>query len=96
VKHLSNNILHIVRVGGKDAWDHICIGSDFDGMVDAVDPYNNTVKLRKLREDMIEWLPKMANSDPNNLYYINYGNVEKRVDSIMFKNAFRFLKTNFN
>jgi microsomal dipeptidase-like Zn-dependent dipeptidase len=95
VKHLCNNILHIVKIGGPKAWDHICLGSDFDGMVNSVDPYNNTEKLTKLRNHMIKWLPRMAKSDPNNSYHINNNNVEKRVDGIMFENAYRFLKTNF-
>lgn len=96
VKHLCNNILHIVRVGGRDAWDHICIGSDFDGLVDTIDYYNNASELARLRLHMIKWLLAMARSDQGNFYYLNSSNVEKRVDSIMFANAFRFLKTNFN
>jgi microsomal dipeptidase-like Zn-dependent dipeptidase len=85
-----------VRIGKEEAWDHICIGSDFDGLVNFIDPYNSAEKLMKLREDMIRWFPLMADSDGNNTYYIDNNNVEKRVDAIMYKNANRFLQKNFN
>lgn len=40
-RYLVSNILHIVKVGqgipGRDPWEHIAIGSDFDGLVNPVD-----------------------------------------------------------
>jgi microsomal dipeptidase-like Zn-dependent dipeptidase len=96
VKHLCNNILHIVKIGGPKAWDHICIGSDYDGMINGVDPYNDAEKLMRLRKHLIKWLPRMAKSDRNHSYFINDENIEKRVDAIMFENAYRFLKENFS
>jgi microsomal dipeptidase-like Zn-dependent dipeptidase len=93
VKHLCNNILHIVYIGGVKAWDHICIGSDFDGMVNAIDPYDNSVKLEKLRRHLIKYLPLMAMSNPAHNYQIN--NIRNRVDAIMSANAKRFLQKYF-
>ena len=93
VKHLCNNILHIVKIGGPEAWHHICIGSDFDGMVNAIDPYDNSLKLGKLRRHLIKYLPLMVNSDPGHDYHL--GNVVERVDGIMSGNALRFLQTYF-
>jgi len=93
VKHLCNNILHIIKIAGPEAWAHVCIGSDFDGMVNAIDPYNNAEKLEKLKRHMIKWLPKVALSDRKHFYFIN--NAEDRVNDIMFRNAFRFLEANF-
>jgi microsomal dipeptidase-like Zn-dependent dipeptidase len=34
---LCQNIVHTVRIGGPDTWDCLCIGSDFDGIIDAID-----------------------------------------------------------
>ncbi|MBK8881392.1 MAG: membrane dipeptidase [Bacteroidales bacterium] len=93
VKHLCNNILHIVKIGGREAWDHICIGSDFDGMVNAIDPYDNSVKLKKLRRHLIKHLPLMAESDPGFNYHIH--DIQRRVDGIMSENAKNFLKKYF-
>ncbi|MCK4661843.1 MAG: membrane dipeptidase [Bacteroidales bacterium] len=94
LRHLCNNILHIVKVGGEKAWKHICIGSDFDGMVDAVNCCKNSEKFKKLERKLCKMLPKMAKTDPDTNYYIN--NVKDRVKSLMYGNAKRFLEENFN
>ena len=93
VKHLCNNILHIVRIGGEEAWNHICIGSDFDGLVNFIDPYNSAEELGRLRRHMIKWLLRMAESTGSNTYGIDITNVERRVDAIMYENAHSFLIT---
>ncbi|GAB3909236.1 hypothetical protein GCM10028803_46470 [Larkinella knui] len=34
---LCQNIVHAVRIGGSKAWDCICIGSDYDGLINSID-----------------------------------------------------------
>lgn len=60
IKALCNNIIHIVRVGGDEAWDYICIGSDFDGLIDALACFMNARWANKLEKKMIKFLPKIA------------------------------------
>ncbi|WP_162056343.1 hypothetical protein [Pontibacter pamirensis] len=40
LRHLINTIFHIVKVGERlkqvDQWEHICIGSDFDGLINPI------------------------------------------------------------
>lgn len=38
-------ILYIVKVAGLQAWDHICIGSDFDGMITSPSHLDESEKL---------------------------------------------------
>jgi microsomal dipeptidase-like Zn-dependent dipeptidase len=92
-KHLCNNILHIVEVGGQRAWKHICMGSDFDGMINPLNACRNTQKYDNLSSALKEWLPKMAAHNPTTNYYIT--DIDKQVNAIMSGNAYRFLQDNF-
>jgi microsomal dipeptidase-like Zn-dependent dipeptidase len=92
IKHLCNNILHIVKVAGSTALKHISIGSDFDGYVDAVKGCNNSIKYNSLSRGLKKWLPEMASHDPSLPPLININQI---VDDIMFGNAYEFLKVNF-
>ena len=94
LKHICNNILHIVKTGGEKAWKHICIGSDFDGIINAVECCKNSEKYKKLARNLINWLPKLARADKSTDYYI--GNIKDRVNDIMFGNAYRFLEKHFD
>lgn len=92
VKHLCNNILHIVEVGGQRAWKHICIGSDFDGMINPLNVCRNATNYKRLPNALKEWLPRMANNTATN-YYIT--DIDKQINDIMSGNACRFLQDNF-
>jgi len=35
------NILHIVQIAGSDGWNHVCLGSDFDGMINSLDSFDS-------------------------------------------------------
>lgn len=92
IKHLCNNILHIVEVGGAKAWKHICIGSDFDGMINPINVCRNAKKYDNLSSALKEWLLTMTNNAAIN-YYIT--DIDKQVNDIMSGNAYRFLQDNF-
>jgi microsomal dipeptidase-like Zn-dependent dipeptidase len=92
IKHLCNNILHIVEVGGAKAWKHICIGSDFDGMINPINVCRNAKKYDNLSSALKEWLLTMTNNAAIN-YYIT--DIDKQVNDIMSGNAFKFLQDNF-
>ncbi|NQU88445.1 MAG: membrane dipeptidase [Mariniphaga sp.] len=93
LRHLCNNILHIVKVGGKDAWKHICFGTDYDGMIHALRFSKSADKFVKVRRKLTRVLPQMAESDPDTNYYIE--NIESQVDDILYYNGIRFLDVNF-
>ena len=62
---LCAHILHAVRIGYRDLnwvgdktpWDHIALGSDFDGLINPINPYDNITKLDTLRNDLLYYLP---------------------------------------
>lgn len=48
------NMLEVVdALKCPEAWDIIAIGSDFDGMINAMEPYDQAVKLPALRDDLL-------------------------------------------
>jgi microsomal dipeptidase-like Zn-dependent dipeptidase len=93
INHLCNNILHIALAGGSAAWKHICIGSDFDGLINSLEVCRNARKYRSLSEALKIWLPISAGHNAP-AYHIT--DIDSQVDDIMFGNAFRFLQNNFN
>ncbi len=94
LKHICNNILHIIKIGGKKAWDHICLGTDFDGLINSIDCCKSADQIVSLNDILGEMIVKMAESDMYNDYYIT--NVVDNVEKILYKNADRFLKQYFN
>jgi len=92
IKHLCNNILHIVKEGGDKAWKCISIGSDLDGLIDSIDGCDNVTQYNTLAAKLETWIQRMAATAPG-LPPIT--NLRQKVDDIMFRNAFNFLKTNF-
>lgn len=58
---LCLNILHIVSVGfmnktKKNPWKAICIGSDFDGLIDPVKNCRNAAEFPALERDLRRWM----------------------------------------
>jgi microsomal dipeptidase-like Zn-dependent dipeptidase len=90
VKYLANNILYMVKVGGEQAWNHIAIGSDFDGLINSLEQARNAKKFNKLYRKLIRIIPKMAQEEPSVNFYT--GDVESRVKQVMYENADRFLE----
>ena len=65
LKQFCANLLHMIRMGGAvpgvaDPWDHVCIGSDFDGLIDTVNGATSADTLAWLRDQLSTTLPLMA------------------------------------
>jgi microsomal dipeptidase-like Zn-dependent dipeptidase len=62
---LSLHIIHAVKIGyanltwldDESPWDHICIGSDFDGLINPINGFDNVIDLRKMRNELLRYLP---------------------------------------
>lgn len=111
---LCAHILHAVRigyqelnwVGEKTPWDHISLGSDFDGLINPINPYDNITKLDTLKSDLLYYLPvaekrmeylndiRVFKNKPNEPIDAEY--LEKCVDKFLYLNGKtmlqRFLK----
>ncbi|WP_142683977.1 membrane dipeptidase [Chitinophaga polysaccharea] len=94
-RHLMLLCLHIiyaVRVGnagigwepGTSPWDHICIGSDFDGLINPINRMDNVLKLSDLAAGLKKYLPvadKYLNTgDDNNARSLRYNNADGSLD----------------
>ncbi len=93
LRFFCNNLLHLVKVGGPKAWKHVCIGSDFDGLINPINNCKSLADYPDFEEDLIEELKIMASEGPGP-YYLK--NLKAQVRDLMFNNGMEFLKKNFS
>ena len=96
LRYFCNNWLHVVKVGqqviGDDAWDHICIGSDFDGLIDPVDDFKSAADFSNMFVRLVEVMPAVAQALNINL---DPQDVQPRVRGLLMDNAVVFLKEHY-
>lgn len=99
------NIIHIVTVGylrgpeGINPWNHISVGSDYDGLIEPMKVCYNILSIDDLEYNLLKWLPTAAKA-----YYDENGGVEfiqkdlkdltklkSIVKKIMYENGERFV-----
>ncbi|SHN23281.1 Membrane dipeptidase (Peptidase family M19) [Cyclobacterium lianum] len=97
LRHLCNTILHAASVGGKKTWKHLCIGSDFDGLIKPINSCKSIKDYPKLEKDLINELPAMAKIGQNNNPGLNYHieDIRTQVRDIMYNNGKQFLDKYF-
>ncbi|QED26647.1 hypothetical protein FRD01_05175 [Microvenator marinus] len=71
-------------------WDCICIGSDFDGMIDPLSRYATVLDFDLFEEDLRKVLQRYAHTR-----MIEKIGVDKLVEKIAWKNAYEFALRNF-
>ncbi len=77
----------------KHIWNCICIGSDFDGMINPVDGCISAQDYKKLKVQLIKLFNEWHKTDGK-----KYGIIitpDKIVEKIFFTNAYEFAKMNF-
>lgn len=102
---LAFNIIHIQYVGKMNDPDcvptrQMCIGSDFDGLIDPIKICDDSSKMGDLAKNLIKWLPVAADAyqkehgGPDSIYAFTKDLKELRnaVENIMFKNGGRFVQ----
>ncbi len=92
-RFLINNILHILWVANKHpkidinkAVKQICIGTDFDGLINAIDCCKDADGLTQLKEDMREDLKNLLNKEG-----LGAINAAVLLDDIFYNNGQRFM-----
>ncbi len=96
---LCNNILHIVKVGGEEAWKHICMGSDFDGLINPINNCKRISEYPQLENNLQSELESMiqeAEHDPKLSVGSVPSDLAQKVRGIMFENGKRFLEEHFS
>lgn len=87
-----DNAFQIVKaVGGKQGWDTVAIGTDFDGTITHMDPYESSAKMPLLQSDLITYLEEHRYQEE-----LWYGYTPRElVTKIMHGNAMQFYKRFF-
>ncbi len=92
IKLVWDNLLQPVKVmKSKEAWDMMCIGSDWDGAITHLDGYDGADKMPQFRDDLYTYLDKYK-------YEKNHWHgykAEELVEKIMKTNGMDFLKKHF-
>ncbi|MBK9486766.1 MAG: membrane dipeptidase [Chitinophagaceae bacterium] len=92
-RFLINNIMHILWVASQHSFiginkaaKQICIGTDFDGLINAIDCCKNANGLQQLKEDMRQDLADLLNS--NGFHTLN---VDALLEDIFYNNGKNFM-----
>ena len=87
-----DHVFQIVKsVGDVTGWDVVAFGSDFDGTITHMEPYESSAKLPLMHEDLISYL-----EDHRYKEELWYGHTPRQlVQKIMFENAMQFYKRFF-
>jgi microsomal dipeptidase-like Zn-dependent dipeptidase len=89
-------LLRIVYAGGANAWDCICIGSDYDGLIVAIQSSKTADHFEYFREKVRYWLPIMIRTvdDYEIVFHVDKddleNDIERKVNNIMFENGRKF------
>lgn len=86
-----DNILHIVKVLGKAGWDIVCLGSDYDGMIKNIDPYDRSSTMPAFAADLQQFLEE--HQYERDLWH-GY-TPEELVRKILFTNVMTFFERHF-
>lgn len=110
---LALHLVHAVRVGknagitGSDdvddpsPWDFLCIGSDFDGLINPINSVKNVTQMDRLKSELMRYLPQADKTLPFYegekalRYDVNghpdLGYVEAVIDKVLSINGIRLL-----
>lgn len=94
-----NNLIYIAEychqnVDSANPWRFLCLGTDYDGIINPLNEFRTADTLPKLREALIGFLNDYWNGSPiipNN----TGGTVEQVVDQIVYQNAWDFMANNY-
>lgn len=78
-----------------NAWSSICVGSDFDGLINPINGYPTLRYLRRLKEALMIYADRFLKEPPCLLHKYSPQKSEPLVDAIMRANGMLFLKNNF-
>jgi microsomal dipeptidase-like Zn-dependent dipeptidase len=87
-----DNAFQLVKaIGDKSGWDVVAIGTDFDGTITHMEPYESAAKFPMFQQDLIDYLEQ--NKYQEDLWF-GY-TPQELVEKIMHGNAMQFYKRFF-
>ena len=105
--YFLNNLLYMIQVANRhlnrlqrtdNPWNYFALGSDFDGLIDALDCCKTAKKMADFEELLIGLLSEfVVSTESYELYAIDRQNtlqdIEKKMNKLCRENALRFLTT---
>ncbi|WP_132054635.1 amidohydrolase family protein [Pseudocnuella soli] len=110
---LALHLVHAVRVGlnagiagpadvdDPSPWDYLCIGSDFDGLINPINSVKNITQIDRLKGELMRYLPQADKTLPfyeheKALRYDRNGTVDRKylesvIDKVLSINGIRLL-----
>jgi microsomal dipeptidase-like Zn-dependent dipeptidase len=82
----------------NEPWDIICIGSDYDGVINPINQFPTLAQMPELRKELTKAISNYMNSaDCNvNVKTLTTSTPEQIIEKIFYGNAYRFLEENFS
>ena len=74
LSHLFHFRFAYEKQGAEDpskAWDHVCLGSDYDGMMNPFDSYHYASDFKTFMEDSVAFITKVIDGSEYLYYYPN-------------------------
>src|SRR5688572_1406773 len=102
------NMIHIVAVINRlppaerhvrDGWDFVCLGSDYDGLIDSIIAARTAENLAELKRELAQYLPKAEKAyrkEFDGTPELLPDNVEQVLDKIFYTNGEAFVKRWWN
>ncbi len=87
IVHVVDSSLNIAVEDKPKIWDCICIGSDFDGMINPVDAFITADEFPNLRVALQKYMPKLQLFERLKYHYT----VDEILDKIMCDNVYDFI-----
>lgn len=96
---LWNNLKHIAEIlnaEGLSAWDHVTIGTDFDGAINTIHHFNHEKEMPSFYKYLEIHVEKYMMSPDCKLMVKNQLPPGEIIERLKYKNAMRFLKENLH
>ncbi|HLF63769.1 MAG TPA: hypothetical protein VI603_08450 [Saprospiraceae bacterium] len=98
---IMRQIFHILDLTGEKGWDHLCLGTDYDGVINPIDIYAQCSDMLTIFDDItLFWEDMMDHDDPDirNLYrrHLHGKTTEFWIHKLLLLNGMNFLKKYFN
>ena len=102
-RHFMNTVFHFFVLAGKNninpglVAERICIGSDFDGVINPIDCCRNVTRYEGFKKYLVknfpEWESEAAYALPVKIS--SFIKPEDLIENIFYRNAVQFLEQNF-
>lgn len=92
-----NQLLYMARVvGDAKIYHHVCLGTDFDGVINSLDAYPDGSFLTEFQADLKKFWKHKINLGEQDFIDLKFNRqVDAIIDDLFWKNAERFLKKYF-